>query len=65
MIFKDYNTFVNEDFATVGNVSGMGDVAAPTSDSVGSGDSWPSLFKPFSLFMKRKRKTKRKQRKAK
>lgn len=42
--FKKYSEFLNEDgFATVGNVQGMGNVSAPTGDSVGSGDQWPAL----------------------
>lgn len=67
---KNFDEFINEDdaFASVGsapsgNVSGMGDATPPTSTSVGSGDAWPSLFKPFSLIpLNRKRKKPRKKR---
>jgi len=66
-MIKDFNTWLSEDFAAVGvppagNVSGMGPVVAPTSDSVGSGDVWPSLGAPSSLApltYKKKRKKKR------
>lgn len=48
MRFKSYQDWVNEDFAAVGvapagNIVGMGPVVAPSSDSNGSGDTWPSL----------------------
>jgi hypothetical protein len=43
-----------------GNVSGMGDVVAPTATSFGSGDAWPSLGAPSSLAkLMRKKKRKR------
>ena len=42
--FLSYNDFLTEDFTSVGSVSGMGDVAAPTTNTTGSGDSWPSLI---------------------
>lgn len=68
--FKTYDEFLSEDgaFASVGaapggNVSGMGDVAAPTSTTTGSGDAWPSLFKPFSLVPLEKRKRRKKKKK--
>ena len=69
MKIKDFNTWLNEDFATVGvapagNISGMGDVAAPAGDAAGSGDAWPSLgapssLSPLALKRRRKRKTKK------
>ena len=39
----NFKEFLAEDFATLGNVSGMGDTIAPTPTFVGSGDAWPSL----------------------
>jgi hypothetical protein len=69
MIIKNFKNWVNEDFAQVGvapagNVVGMGDVAAPTSSSTGSGDAWPSLSDPYSLVpLKKKKKRKKKKRK--
>ena len=43
--FKTYTEFLNEEgpFATVSSVAGMGNPSAPTSDSEGSGDEWPSV----------------------
>jgi hypothetical protein len=43
-----------EEFATLGNTPGMGDVTPPTATSVGSGDSWGSTAK----FSRRKKKRK-------
>lgn len=71
MKIKDFNTWLSEDFAAVGvapagNVSGMGPVVAPTADSVGSGDAWPSLGAPSSLAplsYKRRKKRKKKAKK--
>ena len=55
---KNFETWVNEDFAAVGvapagNVSGMGNVAPPSGTGVygstpGSGDAWPALGSPSS-----------------
>lgn len=68
MNVKDFSTWLKEDFAAVGvapagNVVGMGDVAAPTSTSTGSGDTWPSLGAPSSLaplaYKKRKKRKKK------
>jgi hypothetical protein len=44
-----------------GNVSGMGDVVAPTATNVGSGDTWQSLGAPSSLakLMRKRKKRKR------
>ncbi len=49
-----FEEWMTEDFAQVGvapagNVQGMGNVVAPTSTSVGSGDAWPALLQPASL----------------
>jgi hypothetical protein len=62
---KNFTQWLAEDFAQVGvapagNVSGMGDVVAPTSTEVGSGDAWPSLGAPYSLLKFRKKRKKRK-----
>lgn len=60
--FLSYSAF-NEEFATVANVNGMGDVSAPISNTEGSGDSWPSLFKPFTLAQSKKKKKRKKRKK--
>ena len=41
-----FNEFINEDggMASLDSTPGMGAVVAPTANSVGSGDAWPSLF---------------------
>jgi hypothetical protein len=59
---KDFDTWVNEDFAQLDTTPGMGDAVAPTSTTMGSGDQWPSLGIPYShpsLKPKRKRRKKR------
>jgi hypothetical protein len=69
MRIKKFTRWLSEDFAAVGvaptgNVSGMGPVVAPTADSVGSGDAWPTLGAPSSLaplaYKKRRKKRKKK-----
>jgi hypothetical protein len=68
-MFKNFNQWLNEDFAQLGpapggNVVGMGDVVAPTSNSTGTGDTWPSLGEPYSLVkLKKKRRKRRKNKK--
>lgn len=68
-MIKNFKNWLNEDFAQVGvapagNVVGMGDVVAPSSSGVGSGDAWPSLADPYSLVpLKKKKRKKRKKRK--
>ena len=64
-LIKKFNEWVNEDFATVANTSGMGDVTPPTSTSNGSGDMWPSLGAPSIQIGYTKKKRKRKKRKSK
>lgn len=62
MNFKNFEQWINEDFAQVGvapagNVIGMGDAIPPSSTSNGSGDAWPSLGSPYSLIpLKRKKR---------
>lgn len=64
-----FQDFLREEYAMVGvapegNVTGMGDVTPPSSNSAGSGDTWPSLSEPFSLIpLKKKKKKKRRARK--
>jgi hypothetical protein len=62
---KKFDKWVNEDFATVANTPGMGDVTPPTSTSNGSGDTWPSLGAPSTQTGSAKKKKKRKKRKSK
>jgi len=46
MRIKLFNEWLNEDFAEVGSMPGMGDVTPPTSNTEGSGDCFPSLGEP-------------------
>lgn len=47
---KDFDQWITEDFAQIGvapegTMGGtMGNPVAPTANSIGSGDAWPSLF---------------------
>jgi len=43
MKVKNFKDWIKEDFASLDSTTGMGDVLAPTSTSVGSGDVWPQL----------------------
>ena len=54
---KSFNEWINEEFATLGNVSGMGNVAAPTSTNIGSGDAWPALGEPSTSLGKTPKKS--------
>lgn len=64
-LIKKYNDWISEEFATVANTAGMGDVTPPTSTTNGSGDTWPSLGAPSTQTGSTKKKRKRKKRKSK
>ena len=56
---KNFDTWLSEDFATLGSVQGMGPVVAPTANAEGSGDAWPSLGAKPKKLRKFKRKKKK------
>lgn len=53
MKLLNFEEWLVEEFAAVGsppagNVSGMGNVTAPSAINMGSGDAWPTLCVPYT-----------------